>query len=421
MTTLPFGDPVAIKRQSLGLFAATMNRQTALNKMAGSFPKQSDAESKLRMQTSADYPLVRCKDLSRMSGDQITYDFISPVNGIPFVGEYAEGRGVKMKLTNDSAKIDQIRFPINAGDTMSQQRTVHTLRSIARSQGLGWMSRFNDQMAFIHMAGARGSHMNAEWAVPLASHSKFAKLVVNSIKAPTLNRHYLAAGNYVEQMNASGNDVGIATTDVFNFSLIDHMSAILNESAMPIAPVKFEGDSMADDEPLRVWFVSELQYNSLLQSTNFRTFQAQALTRANAAKKSDLFRGNVGIWRNFLIVKMPKPIRFYADDAINWCASKTSETETTTDLVPAGFSTTYAVDRSLIVGAQALIEVLGKAKNGSQPVFVSEKMLDHDDKEEVLVGIINGFTKPRFKVDFGDDGEQYTDHGVVAVDTAVKL
>lgn len=422
MTTLPFGDPVAIQRQSLGLFAATMNKQTALNKMAGKFPTQADAEKKLQMQTSADYPVVRCMDLTRQAGQEITFDFVNPVNMIPFVGaEYAEGRGVKMKLKNDSARVQQIRFPIDAGDSGSQQRTVHNLRRLARSQGEGLMSRFNDQAKMVHLAGARGFHMNQEWVVPLAAHAKFAAMMINTVKAPTKNRHYLAAGNYVETINAAGAEIGIATTDTMNYSLMDHMDAILEESALPISPCKFEGDTMADDEPLRVWFVSPLQYNAFLNTTNFRTFQSNALTRANAAKDSKLFRGNVGIWRNFLVVKMPKPIRFYAGDPINWCASATSETETATDLVPAAFSTTYAVDRSIILGAQALVEVMGKSKNGSLPVFVSEKKLDHDDKEEILVGCVNGFEKPRFDVDFGADGIQPTDHGVMVVDTAVKL
>lgn len=427
MSTIPFGSDVAMKRQSAGLFAATMNRKTKLNKMCGKFPKQKDAENKLRMQTSADYPMVRCKDLTRMRGDQITYDFVSPVNGIPFIGsEYAEGKGVSMSLVNDSAKIDQIRFPINAGDTMSQQRTVHQLRSLARNQGLSWMTRYCDAAPMYHAAGARGFYHDAEDAIPLASHAKFSKIMVNPIKAPSNNRHYLAAGNYVEKMNASGNEVGIATTDVMNYSLVSHMQAIVDESAFPISPCRFEGDAMAYDEPLRVWFVSPMQYKAFKDSGSFRTFQSNALTRANQAKDSDLFRGNVGIWENFLIVKMAKPIRFFAGDPINWCASATSETETTTDLVPDSFGTTHAVDRSIIMGAQAVIELLGKPKDGvaggtKDPVFVSEKLLDHGDKEEVLVGIINGYTKPRFNVDFGDDGIQPTDHGVMVVDTAVKL
>jgi N4-gp56 family major capsid protein len=423
MTTLPFGDAVAMDRQSLGLFAATFNRKTNINKLAGKFPDAADAESKLRMQTSADYPVVRCMDLTRMAGEQISFDFVNPINMIPFVGaEYAEGKGVKMKLVNDEARVNQVRFPIDAGDSGSQRRTVHNLRRLARAQGDGLMARYCDQASLIHLAGARGFHNNQEWVVPLASHAKFASMMINEVKAPTYNRHYMANGNYVETFAASGSEVTLATTDTMNYSLMDHMDAIIEESALPISPCKFEGDTMANDEPLRVWLVSPLQYNAFLNTTNFRTFQSNALTRANAASKSDLFRGNVGIWRNFLVIKMPKPIRFYSGDPIYHATSATSATEITTDLVPAAFASSgYAVDRSLILGAQALVEVLGKSKNSARSLFVSEKKLDHDDKEEILVGIVNGFEKPRFSVDFGADGVQPTDHGVYAVDTVVKL
>ena len=38
--------------------------------------------------------------------------------------------------------------------------------------------------------------------------------------------------------------------------------------------------------------------------------------------------GEAGLWNGLLVVKMPKPIRFFAGDALNWCADITSETET---------------------------------------------------------------------------------------------
>ena len=423
MTTLPFGDPVAAYRQSIGLFAAAMNRRTNLNKMVGKFPNAANAESKLRMQTSAEYPVVRCQDLTRGAGEKITFDFINPINMLPKVGaEHAEGQGVKMKLVNDEARVNQIRFPIDAGDSGSQRRTPHSLRRLARAQGDGLMARYSDQAMLTHIAGSRGFHNNQDWVVPLASNPKFADMMINPVKAPTLNRHYMANGNYVEQFAAAGAEVSIASTDTMNFSLMDHMSAVIEESALSISPVKAEGDVMADDEPLFVWLVSPLQYNAFLNTTNFRTFQSNALTRANSAKNSDLFRGNVGIWRNFLVMKMPKPIRFYSGDPIYHATSLTSATEITTDLVPASFASGgFAVDRSLILGAQALIEVLGQSKSGNGSAFVSEKKLDHDDKEEVLVGIVNGFEKPRFNVDFGETGTQPTDHGVYACDTVVKL
>ena len=45
----------------------------------------------------------------------------------------------------------------------------------------------------------------------------------------------------------------------------------------------------------------------------------------------------------------------------------------------------------------------------------------HDDKRELLIGAIQGISKVRWAVDQGDGSKHFTDHGVVAIDTAVKI
>ena len=97
-----------------------------------------------------------------------------------------------------------------------------------------------------------------------------------------------------------------------------------------------------------------------------------------------------------------------------------SASETATDLVPAAFGTGYAVDRALLLGGQALAEAYGKARQTGNPYFWSEKELDHGDKLEILLGMIAGTSKIRFEIEHGD-GKQFTDFGVMAIDTAVQL
>ncbi len=184
--------------------------------------------------------------------------------------------------------------------------------------------------------------------------------------------------------------------------------------------MKFADDQMSEDVPMRVLMVSSEQYTSFVQSTNFRTLQANAMARAQMSKMNPIFLGEAGLWNGILIVKMPKPIRFYAGDPINWCGSTTSITETTTDLVPASFGTTHAVDRAILLGGQALAEAYGKARQTGNPYFWSEKELDHGDKLEVLIGMISGKSKTRFLINHGDE-KQYTDYGVMAIDTAVRI
>lgn len=332
----------------------------------------------------------------------------------------AEGLGDRMSFSQDSLRINQARKPISAGGAMTQQRTPHQLRSLARGLAQNYMTRLEDQLTLVHLAGARGFANDIEWAVPLASDGDFSSICVNSIKAPTYNRHFISTGSGLEHCNASSNEIALATTDVMNTDVIDAIRTKLDSMALPPPPVVFKDDQAAMDSPIRVLLVSSEQYNSIVQSTNFRTFQANAMARAQMAKDNPLFRGDVGLWNGILIVKMPKPIRFYAGNAINWCASATSTTETTTDLAPAAFGTTYAVDRAILLGGQALAEAYGKARQTGNPYFWSEKELDHGDKLEILIGMINGKSKIRFLINHGTQ-EEYTDFGVMAIDTAVKI
>jgi len=420
-TNIAYGSPQAVQIQSAGLFAANMQRATVLNRLTGKISQQANAEANLRFQSSNDYPVVRVMDLAKGVGDEVTFDLINPIGGIPIMGsEYAEGKGDSMSFSQDKLRINQSRKPISAGDTMTQQRTPHQLRSLARALAQNYMTRLEDQTCLVHLAGARGFANDIEWALPLASHAEFSKIVVNTIKAPTRNRHYRSTGSGIEPIAAALNEHTIATTDVMNSDVVDAVRTLLDSMPLPPPTVKFADDQMSNDAPMRVLLCSSEQYTSFVQSTNFRTLQANSMARAQMAKMNPLFLGEAGLWNGILIVKMPKPIRFYAGDALNWCASKLTETETTTDLVPAAFGTGFAVDRALLLGGQALAEAFGKARQTGNPYFWSEKELDHGDKLEVLIGSVGGKSKTRFLINHGDS-EQYTDYGVIAIDTAVKI
>ena len=421
-TVINYGDPQAVQLQSVALFAACMQRPTTLGRLVGKFPKQADAESTLRFQSSSEYPIVRCMDLSKTAGDEVTFDLVNPLGGKPIMGErMAEGHGESMSFAQDKLRINQTRKPISAGGRMTQQRTPHQLRALARALGQNYMTRLEDQLALVHMAGARGFANDIEWVVPLASDPDFGEICVNPIKAPTRNRHFVAAAGAIAPVTAAGNEIKVQTTDLMITDVIDSVRAKLDSMPLPPAPVIFKGDEAAYDAPLRVLLVSPDQYKSILQSTNFRSLQANAMARAQLAKGNPLFMGEAGLWNGILIVKMPKPIRFYAGDPVAYCANANSTAETTTDLVPAAFGAAgFAVDRAILLGGQALGEAYGKASAGT-PYFWSEKKLDHDDKLEVLVGEIGGKSKVRFEIDHGTGGKEPTDYGIMAIDTAVKI
>lgn len=418
-TNTPYGAPTNLVTQAAGLFATHLRRNSTLNLLSGPMPKgEAGAEATLRKQTTQHLPIVRVQDLGKNKGDEVTFNLLNPVGGYPIMGsEYAEGRGVGLSLSEDRLRVNQARFPVDLGNVMSQIRSPADLRKLGKPVAQSQMDAYCDQSLLVHMAGARGFQDSIDWRVPTTNHPKFNEIMVNRVKAPTKNRHFLVSGDGVSQVNVNAGEVTLATTDQFSLDTVDSMRTLMDEMVLPPPIVKFEGDVAAEDSPLRVWLVSPSQYNWFARQKDFRTFQGAALARASQANQHNIFKGDVGLWNNFIIRKMPRPIRFYSGDVIKYCASYTSAEESDM-LVPETFADNYAVDRSIILGGQAIGEAFASSDKSGVPFFWSEKEMDHGDKWEVLQGVIRGVSKIRFDVNTGDSNE-LTDYGVTVVDSVV--
>lgn len=421
-TNTPYGDKTAQIQQAVGLFASHNQRNTTMNRLTGKMPTgTAGAEMTLRKQSSSHMPIVKCMDLGKSTGDEVTFHLLNPVGAKPIMGSAnAEGRGVGMKLSEDRLRVDQARFPVDLGNAMTSIRSPADFRKLGRPVAQGLADKYVDQSNLVHMAGARGFNDNIEWVVPTTADADFAAIMVNPVKAPTKNRHFIAdGGNGVKPFTVNAGEVDLVSTDLLKMDTVDGIRTYMEQIALPPPPVIFEGDEAATDSPLRVLLVSPAQYSTFATDPNFRSFQASAMARASQAKGHPLFKGDAGLWNGVLIVKMPKPIRFYAGDAIKYCASYTSEAETSC-IVPASFGTTHAVDRAILLGGQAVAEAWAASDKSKIPFFWSEKELDHGDKCELLLGMIRGVSKIRFDVDHGD-GSQFTDYGVTVFDTAVPI
>lgn len=421
-TTVGAGSPNAQHVQAAGLFFQSMQRNGVLNSMAGKVPRgEAGVAEGLRKQSTTDMPIVRCEDLTRGKGDEVEFHFVQPVNAYPIMGnEVAEGKGVGINLDNTRVRVNQVRFPVDLGNAMTDIRSPVEFRKIGRPIAQSLIDSYQDQVTLTHLAGARGFHNNSEWRLPTADHPKFAEMAVNPVKAPSKNRHFIADGDAIKPFALSSTDVDLATTDLLTMDTVDSIRTVIESIALPPPAIKLPEDKMASDSPLRCLLVSPAQYHSFAADPNFRQFQASAIARASKAGNHPLFAGEVGLWNGILISKMAKPIRFYAGDTIKYCAAHDSETESNA-LVPTSFGTTHAVDRALLLGGQALAQAFGKSKHGGMPFFWKEKSFDHDDKDELLIGAILGMMKLRWLVEQGDGTSHYTDHGVIAIDTAVPI
>lgn len=420
-TNAAYGDRTNMIKQAVGLFATHMQRSGIMNLLAGKMPAgEAGAEATLRKQTDSHMPIVRVQDLGKKTGDELTFNLLNPVGAYPIMGSnYAEGRGTGLSLSEARLRVNQARFPVDLGNVMSQIRSPFDLRKLGRPVAQSLMDSYKDQSLLVHLCGARGFHNNIEWRIPLAGHADFKEIMVNPVKAPTKNRHFTADAAGVASFTVNAGQVAIATTDMLTLNTVDAMKTVLDQIALPPTIIKVAGDRSAEDSPLRVWLMSPAQYNKFAADPAFRQFQSAALARASNANSHPLFQGDVGLWNGFIIRRMPRPIRFYAGDTIQYCASYDSEIETAAT-VPASFGDKFAVDRSIILGGQALAEALAASEHSGVPFFWSEKELDHGDKWELLIGTIHGMSKIRFDVDTGIRRE-FTDYGVVTVDTAVPI
>lgn len=422
-TRAAYGEPTNMIKQAAGLFAAHMQRNGQMASMTGPMPKgTAGAAATLRKQSTQHMPIVTCQDLSKNEGDEVTFHLLNPMKAKPIMGSaWAEGRGTAMSLSQDKLRVNQARFPVSLGDTMTDIRSPADFRALGRPAAQNLMDRYIDQSLLVHMAGARGFHNNMEWVVPLASDPDFANIMINQVKAPTRNRHFLAdSTDAIKPFGVVSNEVDLGTTDLLTIDTVDAMRSVLDSMALPPTAIQVPGDQAAEDSPLRLWLMSPTQFDSFAASSTYRTYQANALARASQAKQHPLFTGpDTALWNGFLIKKMPRPIRFYAGSQVRYCASLTSETETNATVPTAITAGTFAVDRSLILGGQAIAHAMAASSKSGIPFFWSEKELDHGDKVELLCGAIRGASKVRFAVGT-DDGDVITDYGVTVVDTVVR-
>lgn len=402
-TTIPAGSALAAKLYSVALFAETQRAATFKSYMTGPAPDQSSAEAKLRGQTSAQYPFVRCTDLQKAAGEKISIDLFNIIKGKPVMGDKKIASRL-MGLTNSSmdVTINQIRGGVDAGGRMSQQRTVNNLRTAAKANLVGWNSRLEDQISMIHVAGSRGHADDDDWVVPLNTDPDFAEIMINTVKAPSYGRRMIAGG---------GNSfTDISTSDYLTLGDIDRIRANIDEMPFPLQPIKLDGDPAADDQPLYCLWVTARQWHYIQTNATgqqWRQFLADAMTRAaglGGMKAHPLFSGQPGMWNGILIKKYRRAIRFTAGVSTAEQGSNYSETNT---------SVAQATDRAVLLGAQALAWAYGKHGGTGYHYSWHEEVTDHGNVTEISTALIAGAAKIAFK---GSNGLT-EDQGVMTIDS----
>ena len=288
---------------------------------------------------------------------------------------------------------------------MTQKRTVHDLRQVCRANLADWFARCDDQLCQIHMAGTRGFETGPDWCIPLQASGNFSKIVVNSVQAPTRNRRFLAGD--------ATSVTDLSNTDVLSLEEIDRLRAVLDEMELPPQPVKIPGDQASQDDPFYLLLASSRQWHYLetTQNTNghdWRTFISNAQSRA------PLFQAPAVPGRHERHVGDLERDHGHQDNRAIRIPSGSSIMETGTTGVEAAASAAVDTDRALLLGGQALGEVLGDAGAiGGFPMRWVEEVTDFENAIEIAGVAMGGKAKIRFT---GSDGA-VTDFGAITFDS----
>ena len=426
-TSIPAGSPQANKQYSKALAAMAVRQPTPLKMLSGNMPSEDKAMRRLRQQSTTDMPVVHVNELEKGPGDTVQVDCAHVVKLRPVMGDTnAEGRGAALKYSSQDILIDMATLPVSAGGKMTQQRTPHSMRQNALAQLKGGMPRFRWQRSHTALAGARGVQDGSDWILPLASDPEFAEMMVNTVKAPSYNRHWVV--NAANLTQGGLQVASIATTDTLKMSHIDEFAAIWSEMHTRMAPIMIPDDPAAGDEPIKgVLLLDELAWNDFITDTtasnNIRTFQQNAIQRASYGnlRAHPLFSGEVLMWRGILFRKVGTSIRFNASDSYNYVAvaNRLAGTETA-GTVAAGLSTTHQVSRLVFLGAQALGCASGANQTSEETYSLLENRTNFQRNLEFAGEIIGAEQKLRWSLPNENGDLEATDFGVAVIDVAVR-
>ncbi|MEN6540820.1 MAG: DUF4043 family protein [Mizugakiibacter sp.] len=432
-TRVASGSDQAAVLYGAALFAQAQKKAGTFRSMVGPKPTQAEAEGKIgKLQTAPGMPIVEIYDLTTTAGETVKMDCIDIVTAKPIMGsKNAEGKGSPLSFSTMDLSLNQWTFPVSGGDNLSQQRTPHNLRSLARATAVGLAARYTEQRSLVHLAGARGQANGADWVIPLqfASGSNsggdadFADILINPVKAPTYNRHFIVNGTDIIQGGAAGSHAlkSIDSTDLLKLGHLDQLRNVIDNLDLTLQPVQIADDPAAGDEPMWVMLVPANVYSSLLTEGSLRAFQQNAINRAAYGSKHPLFRGEVGMWNGILVKKITRAIRFLPSDYVNVIDSAGAAAGTETAVqVNTALTAGYGVERCILLGAQALGRAYGKDSKSGTHYSWAEKWQNFGRDPEFAVFGIEGDEKVRFNVPDGTGAKVPTDHGVIVLDVACK-
>lgn len=356
-TVIAWGDPKAKKAWSTGLAVDQVKKAYFEKKFVG-----TDENSIIQRKT----------ELESDSGDRVSFDLSVQLRGEATEGDARlEGKEENQKYYTDEVVIDQVRHAVSAGGAMTRKRTNLNLRGNARRLLSDYWARFNDEMMFIYLSGARGINRDFLFGLDWAGRAG------NAIQAPDAG-HLLYGGAATSKATLTANDK--MTRGVIEKAQV---KATMLQAQDPenanMVPVSIDG------EEHYVIVMNPFQAHDLRTASGSEWLDIQKAAAAAEGKNNPIFKGGLGMIKNVVLHEHRNSIRFS----------------------DYGAGSNVNAGRALFLGRQAGVVAYGTS--GGMRWDWKEETKDYGNEPTVASGAIFGFKKSRF------NGR---DFGVLSIDTA---
>lgn len=330
------------------------------------------------MGTSTESVIHVDEDTARDSGDAITFNLVSALDGAGISNDGTmEGNEEQLDFYAHRVELSEIKNAIRLGGPMSRRRTKFDQKMQAKSALTTWMAQRVEDDAFEALASVDGI------AYASATQAQLDQWSDN-------NEDRILYGAATSNLDGSGGGGSGGNDHSDSLLTIDSSADILDTDQISLAkrlaqladpkirPIRIE-----NGEEYYVMFVHNYCARDLKASNAWQQAQREAMPRA---MNNPIFTGMIGMWDGVIIKETPKI--------------------TLLDGVGSG-SIDVAVN--VLCGAQALLMGHGGYEDGSK-VEIIEEVFDYGKKPGFQISTIYGIEKAIF-----NNSKQ---HGVVSVFSA---
>ena len=305
--------------------------------------------------------IQKLPDLEKTAGDNIKFDLLLQMKGAGVDGDNEmTDNEEELVYEQDNVTIDQKRNAHKFA-RMSQQRTLHNMRTDARMNLSDWFAAWIDDQTFRYLGG----DTSAGWG----------NLAVGT--APDTN-HYIVTGDVTHTGVVATDEASLSNNDQITLADLDFAKEKAQTRSPHIRPVMIDGGEYYV-VVLYPFSATDIRLN--VQGSTYTTWQEIQQYANHRGLKNPLFTNSMGVYNGMIL---------YESQRI--------------------FSPIANVRRNLLLGAQAGVLAIGNAYNAIKQRSVgknnlmswTEESKDYGNRQGISVGIIAGIKKCTFNsADFG--------------------